>query len=242
MDKIRIMLADDHVVLRTGLAMLLNAQPDMSVVGEATSGLEAIEMAQSLEPDVILMDMTMPGVGGIEATEKMCSRNLSVKIIFLTQHEDEVSFREAFRAGASGYVLKRVIDNDLLSAIRAVSQGGVYVHPTMTQYLVGKLVPEASHLERSEIDIYDQLSGMSKKILQLTAHGYTNKQIAEDLSLSLKTVESYKVRIMRKMGFRSRAELVRFAVKQGLLNAQFTSSYPREDLRIASGSNKHGSA
>jgi two-component system response regulator NreC len=217
MDKIRLLLADDHAVLRAGLALLVNAQPDMTVVGEAATGLETIEKAQSLEPDVILMDITMPEPGGIEAAKEITSKNPDTKVLFLTMHEDEAFLREALRARASGYVPKRAADNDLLSAIRAIYQGDIYVHPTMTRPLLDNLFLEANRRDRPETDSYDRLSDREKEVLQLVAQGYTNKQIADKLFLSVKTIETYKARIMEKLGFHNRAELVRFALKKGLL-------------------------
>jgi two-component system response regulator NreC len=217
MDKIRLLLADDHTVLRAGLALLVNAQPDMTVVGEAATGLETIEKAQSLEPDVILMDITMPEPGGIEAAKEITSKNPDTKVLFLTMHEDEAFLREALRARASGYVPKRAADTDLLSAIRAIYQGDIYVHPTMTRPLLDNLFLEANRRDRPETDSYDRLSDREKEVLQLVAQGYTNKQIADKLFLSVKTIETYKARIMEKLGFHNRAELVRFALKKGLL-------------------------
>jgi two-component system response regulator NreC len=217
MDKIRLLLADDHAVLRAGLALLVNAQPDMTVVGEAATGLETIEKAQSLEPDVILMDITMPEPGGIEAAKEITSKNPDTKVLFLTMHEDEAFLREALRARASGYVPKRAADNDLLSAIRAIYQGDIYVHPTMTRPLLDNLFLEANRRDRPETDSYDRLSDREKEVLQLVAQGYTNKQIADKLFLSVKTIETYKARIMEKLDFHNRAELVRFALKKGLL-------------------------
>jgi two-component system, NarL family, response regulator NreC len=217
MDKIRVLLVDDHAMLRAGLALLLKAQPDIAVTGEAATGLEAIEMARSLDPDVILMDITMPGMGGIEAATKIRERTPASRILFLTMHEDEAFLRETLGVGAAGFIPKKAADTDLLTAIRAVFRDEIYIHPSVTRSLIDNLFPEAKGTERPETELYESLSSREKEVLQLVAQGYTNKQIAEKLFLSVKTVETYKARLMEKLDFHSRAELVRFAFGKGLL-------------------------
>lgn len=217
MARIRVLLVDDHALLRAGLAMLLNAQPDIAVAGEAATGLEAIEMAQSLDPDIILMDITMPQMGGIEAATRIKERTPASRIIFLTMHEDEAFLRETLKAGASGFIPKKAADSDLLSAIRAVFRGEVYIHPAMTRSLIDNLFLEAKGMEKPETDAYERLSDREKEVLQLVAQGYTNNQMADKLFLSVKTVETYKARLMEKLDFHSRVELVRFALRKGLL-------------------------
>lgn len=215
--KIRLLLADDHAVLRSGLRMLLGAQPDMEVVGEAADGEEAVRSALESRPDVVLMDVAMIGESGLEATRRIKQRAPEVRVLVLSMYDDESYLRRALEAGASGYALKRAADTDLLSAIRAVARDEIYLHPALTRVLVGDLLrrdlsapqsgrPDAPHLSERELEV-----------LRLVALGHTNQEIADALYLSIKTVESYKGRLMEKLGLRGRAALVRYAVEAGLL-------------------------
>jgi len=216
-ERIRILIADDHAVLRAGLRMLLNAQPDMRVVGEAADGNEALARVGELSPDLVLLDIAMPGLGGLEALRQIKAAHPEVEVLVLTMHDDEGYLRQVLEAGGSGYVLKRAADTELLSAIRAVHAGGTYLHPEHARMLL-EGISDREGEEPGEADDYQRLSEREREVLRLLALGYTNRQAAEQLYLSVKTVETYKARLMSKLGLRSRAELVRYALKKGLLS------------------------
>jgi DNA-binding NarL/FixJ family response regulator len=211
----RLILADDHAVLRSGLRLLLEAQPDLNVVGEAGDGREALRLAQSLQPDLILLDLSMPGLGGLEALPLLRTAAPAARILVLTMHDDEGYLKQTLRGGASGYILKRAADSELLSAVRAVLRGEVYVHPSLTKHLVGDLVAPPPSAPSN--DPWDELSEREQEVLTLVALGYSATEIAERLSLSAKTVETYRARGMEKLDLRSRAALVQFALGHGLL-------------------------
>jgi DNA-binding NarL/FixJ family response regulator len=213
--EIRLLLADDHAVLRAGLRFLLDAQPDFRVVGEASDGREALALAASLNPDLILLDLTMPGLGGLDALPILRKTVPSARVLILTMHDDEGYLRQALRNGASGYVLKKAADAELISAVRAVMRGEVYVQPSMTKSLLGDLLPLEP--DESPNDPWDALSEREQEVLRLVALGHTSAEIAERLSLSVKTVETYRARGMEKLGLRSRAALVQFVIARGLL-------------------------
>lgn len=217
MDKIRILLADDHAVVRAGLRMLLNAQPDMEVVGEAADGREAIEQAEKLSPDVVLLDLTMPGLGGLSALSVIRGKAPGTKVLVLTMHDDEGYLRQVLKAGGSGYVVKKAADMELLSAIRAVQRGETYVHSSLTKALVEEVFERRGEGKAKAPDRFEELSEREKEVLRLLARGYTNQQIADALFLSVKTIETYRARLMEKLQLRTRAELVYFALKKGLL-------------------------
>jgi two-component system response regulator NreC len=216
--KIRILLADDHAVLRAGLRMLINAQPDMEVVGEAASGDEAVQRSHALAPDVVLMDIAMPGAGGIEATNRIASGCPGARVLVLTMHDDAAYLRSVLAAGASGYVLKRSADTDLLSAIRVTHRGGTYLEPS----LAGAVVQEAFGRKSRRGDVVpgDALSEREREILRLVAQGHTNQHVADTLVLSVKTVETYRARLMAKLGLKTRADVVRYALSTGLLTPE----------------------
>jgi two-component system response regulator NreC len=216
MPEIRILLADDHAVLRAGLRLLLDAQPDMKVVGEAGDGSEALTLSADLHPDLILLDLTMPGLNGIDALPVLRKATPEAKILVLTMHDDESYLRQALRSGAAGYVLKKAVDSELLSAVRAVMRGEVYVHPSLTKALLEDLLP-STPAEATD-DPWQALSEREREVLILVAHGHTAAEIAERLSLSSKTIETYRARGMEKLGLRSRAALVQFALAHGLLS------------------------
>jgi two-component system response regulator NreC len=228
MPRIRLLLADDHTVLRAGLRMLLNAESDMEVVGEAGDGAEAVERALQLKPDVVLMDITMGSTSGLTATRMIRDRLPETRVLVLTMHEDEEYLRQMLEAGATGYVLKRAANAELAVAIRAVHRGEVFLYPSFTRVFLGDLVPKRDGEERSQSDSYELLSQRERQILRLVALGYTNKQIASQLFLSVKTIESYRARLMRKLGVRSRAALVRYALHKGLLD-EAAEEHPPED-------------
>lgn len=215
MARIRVLLADDHAVLRAGLRMLINGQPDMEVVGEASTGEEAWRQALALKPDVLLLDLTMPGAGGIEATGRIVRDCPSVRVLVLTMHDDVAYLRSVLAAGASSYVLKRSADTELLAAIRITHRGGTYLEPS----LAGEVVQGALGRKGrpGDASARDSLSDREREVLRLVAQGHTNQQIAERLSLSVKTVETYRARLMAKLGLSTRADLVRYALSVGLL-------------------------
>lgn len=212
-----ILLADDHSVLRSGLKLLLENQPDLRVVGEASSGLETLDLAGKLQPDLILLDLSMPGLGGLDALPALRKSVPAAKILILTMHDDPQYLRTALKSGASGYVLKKAADAELISAIRAVLRGEMYVHPSMTRALLEEMLP---HPETSAPDTWSTLSEREQSVLKLVALGHTSAEIAAQLSLSDKTVETYRARGMEKLGLTNRAALVRFALKRGLISGE----------------------
>jgi DNA-binding NarL/FixJ family response regulator len=213
--KIRVLLADDHTILRAGLRMMLNAQPDIEVVGEASDGRQAIAEAQRLEPEVILMDITMPECNGIEATRQVKRLLPDVRVLVLTMHENEEYLFQVLRAGASGYMLKEAADTELISAIRVVSAGRFYLSPSAQTMMVSDYLQRVRTGE--ERDSYGALTEREREILKLVAEGYTNNQIAERLFISPKTVDTHRTHIMDKLNLHSRAELVKYAMRRGLL-------------------------
>jgi two-component system response regulator NreC len=212
---IRILLADDHTILRAGLKMMLNAQPDMEVVGEAQDGRQALQEAQRLQPDIILMDITMPDMNGIEATKQIKKELPDVKVLILTMHEHEEYVFQALRAGASGYMLKEAADTELISALRIIQSGQFYLSPAAQSVMVGDYLQRVRTGE--EKDSYSSLTEREREILKLVAEGYTNNQIAERLVISPKTVDTHRTHIMDKLNLHSRAELVKYAMRRGLL-------------------------
>jgi len=210
-----ILIADDHAVLRSGLRLLLDAQSDLKVVGEAADGREAMKLAAELQPDLILLDLTMPGFGGMEALPVLRKTVPASRVLILTMHDDEGYLRQALHRGASGYILKKAADGELILAVRAVLRGEVYVHPSMTKALLDDLLPESS---AEADDPWERLTDREQEVLTLVALGHTSAEIASRLSLSPKTVETYRGRGMEKLGLRSRAALVQFAMARGLLS------------------------
>jgi len=218
MGKIRILIADDHAVLRAGLRMLINAQPDMEVVGEAGEGRETIKKVRLLRPDVVLLDLSMPGLGGLAALPILKARVPEAKVLILTMYDDESYLRQVLESGGSGYVVKKAADVELLTAVRAISRGELYVHSSMTRVLVEKVANKGGVRETGLVHLLEKLSEREQQVLRLLAHGYTNQQIADELFLSVKTIETYRARLMEKLKLRSRAELVKYALKKGLLS------------------------
>jgi len=216
--KLRVFLADDHAVVREGLKALVNAQPDMEVSGEAADGRSAFQQVQKLQPDVVIMDVSMPEMNGAEATEQLKQARPRVKVLALTVHEDKGYLRQLLEAGASGYMLKRAAAEELIRAIRTVAAGGIYLDPTLAGKVVGSFVRNPAGKGGSESM---ELSERETEVLRLIAAGHSNKEIANRLNLSVKTVETYKARSMEKLGLRGRAEIVRYALQHGWLqNAQ----------------------
>jgi two-component system response regulator NreC len=220
--KIRVVLADDHAVLRTGLAMLMNAQPDLDVVGEAGSGAEAARLAAMLKPDVVVMDLTMGPSSGLEAIGMIRTAGPGPAVLVLSMHTDVSYVRMALAAGASGYVAKSVADAELLTAVRAVAQGRTFVDlaiqdPAIRDEALGAL-GVGPHPQR--FVALDRLSRREREVLGRVAQGFTNSQVADQLGLSVKSVETYRARLLDKLGLRTRAELVRFAVGSGILTPE----------------------
>jgi DNA-binding NarL/FixJ family response regulator len=213
--KIRILLADDHTLLRAGLKMMLNAQPDMEVIGEAQDGRQTILEAQKLQPDIILMDITMPDLNGIEATRQIKRLLADVKILVLTMHENDEYVFQALRAGASGYMLKEAADTELITAIHVITSGQFYLSPTAQSVVIGDYLQRVRTGE--ERDSYSSLTEREREILKLVAEGHTNNQIAERLIISPKTVDTHRTHVMDKLNLHSRAELVKYAMRRGLL-------------------------
>ncbi len=208
---VRILIVDDHAVVRAGLALLLNAEEDMEAVGEAGSAREAIFQARSLEPDVVLMDVVMPDQSGLEAVPTLLHEHPETKVLVLSMQDDPHYVREAFSVGASGYVLKEAADTELVAAIREVARGGRYVNPELGARLVAA---EAAAERRAD---EDPLSDREREVLRLLALGHTNQEIAKSLYISVRTAETHRAHIMQKLRLSSRAELVRYALAQGLL-------------------------
>lgn len=213
----RILLADDHAVLRAGLRLLLSSQEGLQIVGDSGSGTETLTLAEKLQPDLILLDLSMPALGGLDALPALRKLAPAAKILILTMHDDPQYLRTALQNGASGYVLKKAADVELLSAVRAVLRGEMYVHPSLTRVLLEDFLPAGE--PSAENDAWEMLSEREQEVLKLVALGHTSAEIAAQLSLSAKTVETYRARGMEKLGLRSRAVLVRFALKRGLISA-----------------------
>ena len=211
----RVLLADDHAVLRSGLRLLLTSQNEYAVVGEASSGAETLSLAERLQPDLILLDLNMPSLGGLDALPTLRKLVPSAKILILTMHDDPQYLRQALKNGASGYVLKKAADAELLSAMRAVLRGEVYVHPSMTRILLEDMLPESQLTDKNIA--WNSLSEREQEVLKMVALGHTSAEIATQLSLSAKTVETYRARGMEKLGLRTRAALVRYALQEDLI-------------------------
>jgi DNA-binding NarL/FixJ family response regulator len=214
MTKLRVMLADDHETVREGLRMIVNAQDDMEVVGFAGDGREAVAMAQELMPDILVMDISMPELNGLKATEKLSKVCPQVKVLTLSRHAEDGYMRELLAAGAWAYVLKQSAPSELIHAIRAVAAGGKYIDPKLTGKVMGDYSGGSGAL-RGETK--GRLSKRESEILRLIALGYSNKEIAASLSLSVKTIEVHKANAMRKVNLTSRIDLVRYAIFQGWL-------------------------
>ncbi|MDR7554600.1 MAG: response regulator transcription factor [Armatimonadota bacterium] len=212
---IRVLLADDHPVLRAGLRALLEHEPDMVVVGEASTGREAVALAAQTHPDVVVMDIGMPEMDGLEATRQLRALGLRTQVLILTVHAQERYLFPVLKAGAAGYVNKTAADVELITAIRTVAAGGAYLHPAAARALLEDFVARVRAGE--EQDSYDRLSEREREVLKLVAEGYTTREIAERLFLSPKSVETYRARILEKLELRTRAELVRYALRRGLL-------------------------
>jgi two-component system response regulator NreC len=208
---IKVVLVDDHAVVRSGLRLLLDAQNDIEVVGEAGNAKDAVFRARALKPDVILLDVVMPGESGIEVLPKLLKESSGTNVLVLSMQDDPSYVREAFAAGASGYVLKEAVDEEVVSAVREIAAGRRYVHPALGARLIAAEAEERAAAEA------DPLSDRERGILRLLALGHTNQEIAQQLYISVRTAESHRAHIMQKLRLSTRAELVRYALSHGLL-------------------------
>ena len=213
MTKLRVFLADDHAIVREGLKALINGQAGMEVVGEAADGRTACAKAKDIRPDVVVMDVSMPELNGVQATRELRAQCPDVKVLALTVHEERSYLRDLIEAGASGYVLKRSAAEDLVHAVQVVARGDVYLDPSVTAVVLGKLARPRPPRDDSSLDLSDR----ETEVLQLIAQGHSNRDIAGRLKISIKTVETYKARSMEKLGLTGRADIVRFALQKGWL-------------------------
>ena len=215
MATIRLLLVDDHEVVRSGLRMLLENEADLAILGEASTGKGALEMVETLEPDVVIMDITLPDISGIDATRRIKASHPGVAIVALTIHEDQQYFFEMLQAGASGYVPKRAAPDDLITAIRAAHRGETYIYPSLAKLLVGDFLSRSG--EEGAKETISGLTPRENEVLSLLAEGKTNDEIAELLSISVHTVARHRENLMGKLGLHSRSELVKYAIRKGLI-------------------------
>ena len=215
MSKIRVLIADDHSIVRAGVRSLLEDYADIEVIGEASSGWEAIEQATRLQPDVVLMDIAMEDLSGLEATQEIRERNPQINILALTMHDREEYFFAMLKAGALGYVLKESEPDELLTAIRAVHRGEAFLSPLVTKMVLEDYLAQGTSRTQSR---YDSLTLREKEALRLVAEGKTTRQMADMLHLSVKTIEKHRASVMRKLGLQNLSELIRYAIREGFLD------------------------
>jgi len=212
-DKIRILVVDDHAVLRDGIRALLGLHDDIEVVGEASEGKEAVGKAQELMPDVVIMDIAMPGMDGLEATRRIKKKHPKMKVLVLSQHDNKEYILSVIKAGASGYVPKRALGSELVSAIRAVQEGDSFLYPSAAAALIEDYLQQTK-----DEDPYDQLTAREREIFKLIAEGHTSREIADMLFLSLRTVQGHRLKIMDKLNLHNRTELIKYAMRKGLVS------------------------
>lgn len=211
---IRVLISDDHAIVRTGLRALINSEPSMELVGEATAGYETLELVEKTRPDVLVLDLSMPDLDGIAVTRRIKPQFPHIHILILTLHEDEALLKAALKAGASGYILKRAAEAELISAIHTILRGDLYVDPSMVRRL---LIDDP--LPSTQITLStESLTPREIDVLKLIVQGYTNRQIGEELSISVRTAESHRANLSEKLGLHSRVELVRYAREHGLID------------------------
>jgi DNA-binding NarL/FixJ family response regulator len=215
MSKIRVLICDDHTILREGIRLLLNSQPDIEVVAEAVDGRDAVDKAADCNPDVILMDIAMPRLNGLEATKQIRRARPDARVLVLTMYESDEYVAQMLEAGAAGYVLKKVAGSELVYAIRAVSQGEAFLYPSITKRLVEDYLRRVE--SGQERDSFDGLTDREREVLQLIAEGHTNKEIATVLSLSVRTVQNHRAHIMEKLGMHDRGDLIKYAIQKGII-------------------------
>lgn len=214
MDKLRVILADDHQMMREGLRLLVNSQDDMEVVGEAENGQAAVVLAQKLQPDVVVMDISMPEMNGLKATQRLKRICPNIKILTLTRHTDDGYLQQLLQSGSSGYVLKQSASEELIRAIRLIAGGHNYLDPAVTEEVIGNIFA-ARRLRGSSVG--KNLSAREEEVLRLVAWGFLSKEIAARLQISIKTVDAHKINAMTKLGMKSRIDIVRYALLQGWL-------------------------
>jgi len=213
MDKIKVLLVDDHAIMRDGIKALLSIHDDIEIVGEASEGKEAIEIAQELMPDVVVMDIAMPGMDGLEATRRLTKRSPRIKVLVLTQYDNREYILSIIKVGAAGYVPKKALGSELVSAIRAVCRGDSFLYPSAAKALI-----EDYRQQAKKGDPYDSLTGREREILKLIAEGHTSREIADALFISLKTVHGHRTKIMEKLDLHNRTELIKYAMRKGLVS------------------------
>jgi len=216
MTKINVLLAEDHTIVRKGLRSLLDKESDISVVGEAQDGRNAVKKAEALQPDIVLMDIAMPGLNGLEATRQIKKRFPKMKVIILTVHANEEYVLQTLRAGASGYLVKKAAPADLISALRAVYRGESFLSSSVSKTIIDEYIRQAEKTPKIS-GIYAKLTNREREVLQLIVEGHKNRKIAELLHISVKTVETHKARIMDKLNVSGTAQLIRYAVDKGLI-------------------------
>ncbi len=213
MDKIRILIVDDHAIMRDGIRALLGIDGALEIVGEASEGKEAIEKSQELKPDVIVMDIGMAGMDGLEATRRITKGNTKTKVLILTQHENKDYILSAIKAGAAGYVPKKALGAELVSAIHTVHRGDSFLYPSAATVVI-----ESYRKQSDEVEPYEELTPREREVLKLIADGHTSREIAETLFISLKTVVGHRAKIMEKLDLHNRTELIKYALRKGLIS------------------------
>ena len=216
--KKRILLADDHAILRSGLRLMLSSQQDLEIVGEASTGAETLKQAEALQPDLVLLDISMSGISGLEVLPALLRLFPPPKVLILTMHDDKRYLSQALQRGASGYVLKKAADTELITAIRAVLGGEIYIHHSMMRFLLEDVLPGRDFHNQEEL--WESLSEREQEVLRLVALGFTSAEIAGKLNLSAKTVETYRTRGMEKLELRNRAALVHYVLSRGLISTE----------------------
>ena len=212
MDKIKVLVVDDHAIMRDGIRALLSLHDDIEIVGEASEGKEAIDKVEEFAPNVIVMDIAMPGMDGLEATRRITKRNPRAKVIFLTQYDNKEYVLSTIKAGASGYIPKQAVGSELVSAIRAVCRGDSFLYPSAAAALI------EGYRRQGEEEPYDRLTEREREILRLIADGHTSREIADMLFVSLKTVLGHRAKIMEKLDLHNRTELIKYAMRKGLIS------------------------